>query len=249
MRINVRHLMIIIAYAAVGLALVTLALRSPGPDRPTWFIVAVLFSPFVFAGLCEELLRPGPLRDWLFALFSTAGFRLAGGLLMAPFAIVLVGGPVELMSIEINSMEPLAIVISLLLGLYICFLSLGVATLYLIPSRCPRCSRKALLYAAFQDGPFANVLHFHCELCDHETLLKQPRSTEACEHCGKNALSPRWYSFYWCLNCQARLRQLRRGEWSEAQSPRDDPCYWRWTLGGWLRKRIEKIASEFGRIL
>ena len=46
------------------------------------------------------------------------------------------------------------------------------------------------------------------------------------------------------LDCCARCKRLPGGVWEEATSPEEDHSYLLWTLGGWLRTVIGRIARR-----
>ena len=239
-RPRIRHLMILIVYAAVSLTVMAAAVNQPEP-RLLHIIYASILLPFVLSGLSLLILRPGPNRDWVVSFFWTIFHGLFAIFMIAATLLVLrLRGPV----IPIIGLLWLGSILFL-----VCFLLLGNAIrlgrLHLIPTQCPRCGSKRLLRAALSHMASNWPLYYvRCGICDRKDHLDVSRIREGCPNCHRPTFILIRYRFYWCLNCHRRFKRLRRGDWEVASTPNDDGHFLLWSLGGSLRNLIDRIVEK-----
>jgi rRNA maturation protein Nop10 len=245
MRLRLRHLMILVVYVAVALALLLAALRTTGPERPKEVFNTVLYMPTMLAMLSALILRPGASRDLITALLVTSQFVF---LALPPTAlglltIILKGSLPGPPGASWLGVAQLAIALP-----YCLMFWMGVVALtrwHLIPLRCPHCGRKTLIEPVYRMANDRSVkgLYLRCGVCDSECFLNRSQWDQGCPSCGRHTLIPKRYSFYWCLSCQARYKRLRHGVWEEATITQDDGFFWLWSLGGWSRSLLARIAT------
>jgi ribosomal protein L37AE/L43A len=244
--LRIRHLMIVVVYVAVVLAWVLAALRTTGSTNGIAdSLLRVLFIPMGLAGLSVLILRPGPHRDWItaFALtgqvvFLVNWFTLPPLLFLFLLPALRKATSNTQMWGEFVAMLAICILVGILLAT-----ALIAEARWLIRRECPRCGRKRLLRALFQNLRRPRTgRYYRCGVCDHHAKISRSQYAKGCPSCGKHTLLREAYSFYWCLNCRARLKRLRGGPWEDAPTPADDGFYWLWTPAAWLRSVRDRIA-------
>jgi hypothetical protein len=104
---KIRHLLILDAYAAIVLALMMAILRGRGQYQVAAVAVGPMYVCVLFAMLTAALLRPGPHRDWLTALFAILG-GLSGIALLALPAVLGITYGSNLLKLADPAMWPLA---------------------------------------------------------------------------------------------------------------------------------------------
>src|SRR5262245_35644850 len=75
---RIRHLMLLILYAAIAIALAIPAVRARGSDRARVLLTSLSIGiAWVLASLSWLILRPGPHRDWVTAFLFWLSFTVA----------------------------------------------------------------------------------------------------------------------------------------------------------------------------
>jgi hypothetical protein len=243
--LRIRHLMILVVYVAVVLAWLLAALRTTGSTNGiSDSVLRALFMPMVLAGLSALILRPGPHRDWItvFALTGQVIF-LANWFTLPPLFLLYVLPALRKRSW--NSQTWNVLIVTLSLCILVGILLLITEARWLIRRECPRCGRKKLLRAVFQRQRRPRTgRYYRCGVCDHHAKISRSQYTAGCPSCGKHTLLLEPYSFFWCLNCRARVRRLRGGPWEDATTPADDGFYWLWTPAALLRSVLDRMAQK-----
>ena len=204
-RMRLRHLMLVVLYVAVILGLMMPAIRTPWPNRIQLLVPTALGVPIAMALLSALILRPGPHRNWATTFFlvvaqSLCGFLVLAGMLSGELIPKQLGGPWD---------GPLIWVILVLVAIASWFLVIALTQQFLIPRRCPRCTKTTLL----QSGLFVDrtrrsyrkenhlsmlewLVHqdsqqfsfFRCSVCDSEVFLDHCRARLGCPTCSRTAL-------------------------------------------------------------
>ncbi len=246
--LKIRHLMILVVYVAVVLAWVLAALRTTGSTNGIRdSLLRVLFIPVVLAGLSALILRPGPHRDWVTAFALTGQFIFLVNWFTLPPLLFLYFLPAfrnATSNIQMWKEFVAILAICILVGLLLVTALIAEAK-WLIRRECPRCGRKKLLRALFQIQRRQRTgRYYRCGVCDHHAKISRSQYMKGCPSCGKHTLLLEPYTYYWCLNCHARLKCLRGGRWEDAPTPADDGFYWLWTPAAWLRSRLDRLAQK-----
>jgi len=244
LRIRLRHFLVLVLYVGV-VVLLSLAVRDRLDSRhPADALKVLLCSPFLLGLFSVVVLRPGPHRDWVLAFFYTLTYTFMLLLcLCLPLAYILTGVS---MSKPIGGTwrEPITLALSLFAGVFVLSCAMFVGKSFLVPQRCPRCCRKALLRSAVP--LFGRIVprfwHLRCGTCDCDALLNIHRLLQPCPSCGRETLYVKRYKSYWCLRCHARSKRLRRGDWEYAGLPEEDSYYLLWSLDGWIRTVYKRLA-------
>ncbi len=243
---RIRHLMIAVVYVAVTLILIMAAREAQGPLR---FVIAPVFFlaiPFALATLSFLILPPGPRRDWICALLwvhAFAGLILLHAVLFIPYFV-----QHQLLSSRgsddriVGFLNVVNSVIFMLVGAW----PMVKLLRYLIPSHCPQCERKRLLNAAWfvVAGGKKRCDYFRCVDCDEDLVIKRSQYGRGCPQCGRPQIRRRPYSFYWCLNCRARVKRLPNASWEPVRSPEEDGFYSLWDSGDWLRLLVGRATKS-----
>jgi hypothetical protein len=258
LRLRIRHLMLLVLYVAVILALTMPAIRTRGPDRVAFILATVLGVPMAMAAFSALILRPGPHRDWLTCFFVTIPMTF----LALVLTIGTLMGAMTTKEIAGTWREPVNWVIWSLVDVLLWVVVIALGRGFLVPKQCPRCRKISLLQAFYLDAERpqnASYGHYRCGVCEYEALLTRSEAHQACPHCGRTTWSCLWkakdgsrrswsyhykYKFYWCLACGARCKQLLPGDRKEATSLEDERYYWLWSFRGWLRARIDRVAKQ-----
>jgi hypothetical protein len=272
LRMKIRHLMILVLYAAVALAVIMPVLRLPTSDRAFLVCTAIFCAASALAGLSWLIHRTGPRRDWLVNFFGWSAMMSVTTLLAVAF-------------VYSRNNDPFPGFLCLSFG----FACISLARQKLIPRDCPRCGRKALLKAkAGYPTPKITVtaVAFACESCLAVTFRHRWAADRACLHCGKRVIPcnsdlsahcvcescgaityarrgriaqgcsrcgrSRWldspvpdrWEYHWCLACEVRVKQRVDGTWEEARSPQDEWPYARWDFVGWAEAVISRCISS-----
>ena len=271
-RMTLRHLMLFVLYVAVILGLIMPAIRTPAENRGPLLIATALGVPLTMALLSAWILRPGPHRDWLTTFFLV----IAQGTLGFFLAVAMVTGDLLPRHARDSSVSLIISLILFLLAMGSGFLVITLTQQFLIPRRCPCCTKAAL----FQAGLFADRIRrpgstrpslsmlewivyrdtqqfsfFVCDVCGSEAFLDHCRARQGCPACGRKSLyylrhtrrgtrlpSVLRYTFFWCLCCKARRKQLLPDQWEDAASPEHDCEYWLWDSIPCLRALRHRIA-------
>lgn len=242
-RMRLRHLMVLIAYVAVALALVVAVMRVFEENETAGATAAaiLLAIPWVPAGFCWFVLRRGPYRDWVVALHMAVGLTLLAGALASPFLLFIVHALAPWARRPVGPSQLALTSAALPVGLVVW---IGAFSLYrrnLKRLECPGCKRKQLVRSLKTSH---KAMSARCGACDEVFVLHPFRRGQACPKCARNTLFARSYAFHWCLSCGGRAKRLRRGPWEQAPSPQDDPFYSLWDLGEWFQHLSRRIRSR-----
>ena len=203
---RILHLMVLVLYAAIILALLTPAIRTSGTNQGAIWILTALGVPWAMAWLTRFLVLPGPHRDWVHALFMVLGTAVTAGLLTMSLMFQGLAPPPRLAG---TWAVPLAwtLLVMILAGGWLSVI--GSISSYLLPSRCPHCRRRRLIRAI----PYAEdrrrrrlagsaaspeesrkrrrserFSFFRCGSCHSEALLSLAQARQGCPNCGRHPL-------------------------------------------------------------
>jgi hypothetical protein len=226
-RIRIRHLMVLVLYVAVALALMIPAIKTYWPKRISMLMGAAALASSAMLPLTALVVRPGPRRDWVFVLLNLLTWAL-----LVTFLIV-----------DIESIS-YSIVVILLCGVP-SWLLFAQYKEYLIPRKCPRCLRKRVIPSMAQRSSQLYSVYI-CRSCDFEGPLARQKGFPICPSCRQDTLVPvkKPFTYSWCLNCGSRWKQVPPGAVQEASGPEDDRSYWLWSFGKWIRTRADRIAKR-----
>jgi hypothetical protein len=236
---RIKHLMVLVIYVAIELALLELALRFPGKDRAVIVLAAVIVSPLALYPLTLAIFQPGPRRDRVLGLLC-AQFMLLVGL----FGTGVVAAAVLYTTVQRSQF---VVLVCLALGAFGgLFLGACWARRYLIPAPCPGCQRRGLV-EAWQPRSDQGVPWFYwvrCDSCHRQDCVRWPQSLQGCPTCRQPFFKRRPYIFFWCQNCRRRFKRSRRGDWEDASSPDFDIAYSFWSPARWPKRVRAQTAGK-----
>jgi transcription elongation factor Elf1 len=245
---KIRQLCVLIAYVAVSLAMVRVAVDHLEQQRISDFVWTSIAVPFVLTAVSVLVLRPGPSRDWVTALFWTTGQILFSIMLIRPAIVIMLmnrwpGAPA-------GQFRVVTIVLTAFLigGLFLLGNAVRVGRQQLLAMQCPACEKRRLVRAALEKMT-SSWRYFRCGICDRQEHVRISRKSQVCPnnhicpYCNRLARLVVRYRFYWCVSCHARFKRLRHGDWEDASKPVDDSHFWLWSVGrsvqtlfGWIVK-------------
>jgi predicted RNA-binding Zn-ribbon protein involved in translation (DUF1610 family) len=267
-QMRIRHLMLLVLYIAIGLALSMPAINAGGLLRTVFVNLTLIGVPLVWAGLSWLILRPGPHRDWI--IYACLVVSLAALFLFQSIAFV--------NSVSLGVMRGRfgwGWVVPILVTFSFGFQIIWTVKRLLMPKQCPRCGKRSLQNAEpwkvrlrrvettpveaepQARGEAQRLSYYLCESCGLARELSSAEAQQCCPSCGGIAWvrlrrldgfeppreSPRG-DFYWCLACSARCKQLVPGVWEDAVSPEDDRPYLRRDFIGWIGDRFHRITKN-----
>jgi hypothetical protein len=240
-RQKIRQLCVLIAYAAVSVTMVRVAVDHLEQQRIGDFVRTSIAVPFVLTAVSVLVLKPGPSRDWVAALFWTTGHIL--------FSLMLILATITVMLMNRWPPAPAAIVLTpFLIGcLFLSGNAVRVGRQHLLATQCPACEKRRLVRAALEEM-VSDWRYFRCGICDRTEHVRILRKADGrplgyiCPYCNRLARRVVRYQFYWCLSCHARFKRLRHGDWEDASKPVDDSHFWLWSV-------VRSVQSLFGRIV
>jgi predicted RNA-binding Zn-ribbon protein involved in translation (DUF1610 family) len=246
--IRIRHLMWLVLYIAIALALSLPAIRDlsiptikPGPYRNLFLCLATVGVPLAWACLTWFVSEAGPVRDWLTMFFACLGLTLA-----SPWLIVAISGKAE------NGL--IGLLITLPWEVYL----VRLIAEHVIPDRCPECLKKRLVRALkFTVQSEADLYAYsHCRKCGFQGWVIRKRRFPPCPSCRQAGLYAASNSGYgwklsppshrlthcWCLDCRSRWKRHGPEDSFEVTTPDDDRYDSLWSFPGWIRFQIERLS-------
>ena len=231
-QLRIQHLMLLVLYVAVALAMSLPAMHARGVGRPLLLSVTIPGVPLTLAGLSWLILRPGPQRDLVQISFLFIAHASVG---LTPFVFL-----------ALSKSDSLFWFLNLALGLAWSFRSLLIARKWLTLKPCPHCRKKVLLDAQPGKEPVQHqeltheearkmawlesqrLAYYSCDSCARVGELSAAEARQSCPHCGGINLrrlqrldhgyqSPRFLprgGFYWCLACGAGASSVFRASGS-----------------------------------